>query len=153
MRANWNEELVTWVAIGIVILGVILGAAVARGAEAPQPHWGTPPVAQDVTPGVPITVAGADVTVAKFRKGPSRRERKAMGLTVRNVGRIIGELQTAGEINENSTVAEVTLAVAAQLRIDNPTAFNPPPGMDWQEWLEIILAILERLVEIFLLFL
>ena len=119
----------------------------AKAGEAPAPQWGGQPITQQITVPVTATVA-TDVPVLatkKFREGLTIRERREMGLTVRNVSRVLQELDKAGEINEETTTEEAAVMVLSVLLADNPAAFQDP-AIDW----EAILAFLERLIPLIL---
>lgn len=133
-----------------LILGVVaLSATPNSKAQAPIPAgeaWTQPPA--------PPVVAAAPtpaVRPMKFRDGPNRRERKAMGLTFSNVRRITAELQKTGEITEEMTRAEVSTIVANRIVSENPNAFQDPE-LDWDAllaWIEAIMELVMRLIALF----
>ncbi len=112
-------------------------------AENPtQTTWGAVAV-------VPVTVvaepSGGDVM--RFKPGIGRKQRKAMGLTFRNVRKTIVQLQGTGDITEDMTTEEVSLVVFDFLVEQNPQGFSGgDPSRDWDSFF----AFLERLVALLL---
>jgi len=98
-------------------------------------------VAQDVAPADPVPM--------KFREGLTRKQRREMGLTFRNVRTVLAGLQESGEITEDMTTSEVSLIIASYLLDANPHAFQDLEGdRDWDSFL----AFLERLIELLMKF-
>ena len=83
------------------------------------------------------------------RRELSLRERRAMGLTLRNVRRTARELAAAGEITREMSRAEIAAIVADRIAGENPRAFD---GLTEIEW-DAVLAFIERLLELLIKFL
>ena len=75
------------------------------------------------------------------RSGLTFRQRRAMGLTVRNIARATRELASAGELNKDTPKDEAAELVLERLVMDNPKAFADPT-LDW----DAVLAFIERLI-------
>ena len=133
----------------VLTAAVLVSAAVACSAEPDVNTWGEKPPAPDVVvQEVRQELVSDDVPVLgtkRFKDGLTIRQRREMGLTLRNVTRIVKELDEAGEITEDTTVEEAAVMVLSVLVEDTPAAFQDP-AIDW----EAILAFLERLLPLIL---
>lgn len=92
--------------------------------------------------------------VARLRRGPTLRERQAMGVTLVNVTRIARDLKSRGEI-EGETAGSLAPVVLGVLVDENPETFSPNcKAIDWAaiDW-DKILEFIERLLELILKFL
>jgi len=109
----------------------------------------TPPAADWTRTVDPTTdnepTAEPKLSAMKTRDGLTRRERRDMGLTFRNIRRAMATMQASGEIDETMTKAEISIAVADKLVSDNPSAFQDP-SLDW----DAILAFIERMIPLIL---
>ena len=74
----------------------------------------------------------------------SIRERRAMGLTFRNVRKQLSVMKKAGEL-EGKDVSTISVEVLNRLVQDNPKAFSNPK-LDWDN----ILSFLEKLIPLIL---
>ncbi len=132
----------------VLIFGCLLPdqEATAAAAENPtQSGWGNSALAGDVAVvvRVPADTAG-ELTAFALRKGPTLRERRAMGLTLRNVRKTLAEMQKAGELEDKDS-ATIAVEVLDRLIGDNPAAFQNA-AIDWDR----ILEFLERLIPLIL---
>lgn len=89
--------------------------------------------------------SGEKVTL---KRGLGLIERRKMGLTFRNVRRVLAEMNDAGELDGRDT-AVVAALVLEQLSVEKPMAFA---GLDEDFW-ERLLAFLEAIIPIILKFL
>jgi len=133
---------------------------------APLCFLGAPAVAQEAT-WEPVEVeVGADGTaeltveaevgeltgaekVAK-RPGLSWRQRRAMGITPRNMIRVVREMEKDGSL-ESVDQAELSAMVLDRLMTENPKAFADP-SLDWDAILSFIEALLPVILKIIALF-
>ena len=124
----------------------------ALASDAPVSVWGAvPPAATTAAAASETTVADIPVLgTKKFRDGLTIRERRAMGLTFRNVARVIKELDKSGEITEDTTAEEAAVVVASVLVADSPAAFQNA-AIDPDFW-DKVLAFLEKLIALILQF-
>lgn len=86
--------------------------------------------------------------------GPTWRERRAMGITWRNIKRILAEKQAAGEVDGRDS-SVVAIEVFDQLVQDNPKVFmdaKAVPGRDWSLFFEALLAFIAKLIPLILMF-
>jgi hypothetical protein len=78
------------------------------------------------------------------------RERRKMGLTLRNVMRVTKELGKAGEL-EGVSQSEVSAMVLDKIMGENPRAFNDP-SIDFDallDFIERLIPLIMRLIEMF----
>lgn len=78
------------------------------------------------------------------RKGLSFKQRRAMGITIRNIRLKMVEMKQDGRLDGVSQ-AEVAIMVLNELITDNPQAFADP-SIDWDG----IIAFIERLIPLIL---
>ncbi len=141
-----------WTTIGLVILAV--GALTFTGNDSnAQVTWGGPSAAEVADDGPQPTPA---VTKAVGRKGLTLRQRREIGLTFKNIKRILEEKvlpaayeETNGEGTDVSTLA---LMVAGELVEENPQAFSHDPSLDWDMILEFIEKLIPLILRIIALF-
>lgn len=108
-------------------------------AENPTQGW---PASPDAEAAKVEIVAEPTLEPTKLRKGLTRQQRRDMGLTYRNVKRVLAELQADESVCfDDCCVEELAVLVAAELVADGPTAFQDP-SLDW----DAILAFIERLI-------
>lgn len=81
---------------------------------------------------------------ATARRELTLRERREMGLTVLNIAQVARELKQSGDIDAQTSQAEIAAAIAIKLESKNPQAFGA--GVDW----DAILAFIERLLPLIL---
>ena len=86
----------------------------------------------------------------RTRSGFNRKQRRALGLTIPNMIRTLGEMKKAGELRGLSR-EEVSEAMVGHLRADNPRAFATEAGIDEQFWTRLY-ALLKWLLPLLLLF-
>lgn len=123
---------------------------VAKVPAAAVPSWGDGASAAAATPAV---VAADEPTLEpmKLRKGLTLRQRREMGLTVRNVRATLAKMQADGEITEDMDSNSVAVMVADKLLSDNPSAFQDP-SLDWDailEWLERLIPFILKIIALF----
>ncbi len=99
------------------------------------------PVDKELT-GDPSLAAAA--AVVHGRQGLSRKQRRDMGLSIRNIRRVTAELHKTGEL-QDMTREEVSAAVLDQLMSESPAAFQDA-AIDWDN----LLAFIERLIPLIL---
>ena len=126
---------------GLVLMLLLI--AVAAVPAAAQETWGTTevPVLAEVAD---APSAQADAKTALGRPGLSIKQRRAMGITIRNVRKKVSEMQKAGDL-AGMTQSEIAIAVMDNLVADNPKAFGDP-GVDWDS----VLAFIEKLIPLIL---
>ena len=78
-------------------------------------------------------------------RGLTLRQRRAMGLTVRNMARAARELAADGSIDKDTPREDVAELVLEKIVTENPKAFADP-GVDW----DAILAFIEKLLPLIL---
>lgn len=101
---------------------------------------------------VRVPADAKELMPCKLRKGLSRKEKRGVGATFRNVRRILGELQAADPAGfEQSSADELAIDVASVLLAENPEAFQTMER-DWQEFFEFLLAFLEKLIPLIISF-
>ena len=127
-------------AVAVLLCVLIVPAALSAEAPAGSAGWAATVPATAVVTGEPTAALKAFVPVAK--KGLSRKQRKEMGVTFRNIRRVMADMQQAGEL-EGLSSAEISAEVLNRLIGDNPQAFGDP-SVDWDALLEFI----EKLIEI-----
>lgn len=103
-----------------------------------QESW----VAPDENVQAPLTKTEA--TELLKAEGSSRQQRRAMGITFRNLRLKLKEMKAAGEL-EGLTRPEISVMVLDRLVTDNPKAFADP-SLDWDG----LLAFIERLIPLIL---
>ena len=86
----------------------------------------------------------------RTRSGFNRRQRRALGLTIPNMIRTLGEMKRAGELRGLSR-KEISEAMVGHLRADNPRAFATEAGIDDQFWTRLY-AMLKWLLPLLLMF-
>ena len=138
--------------IWIVVLFLMLVAPCSsiNGVDGQEVSWGNlPPVVDtDETPVVepvvdPIPVVDEGPKVRKMGDLTWRQRRK-LGLTVRNVIRVTREMKKAGDL-EGVSQAELSAMILNQLMTENPKVYADP-SLDWDALLDFI----ERLIPIIL---
>jgi len=128
-------------------LGLVALALPERGIGAGQPtpaKWGRNPVT--VRKLVPVVASEA---VPTARPGLSIKQRREMGLTFRNVRKILAKKHQAGEL-DGREVPTIALEVMAELVDADPSAFDRE--IDWDklfEFLERLIELIMKLVAIF----
>lgn len=158
------------------VLASGLSTATAAPPEAAVLGWGTvvsaqvpvveptaePPMADSVTP---------TPSAAKPRWSPTRRERRKFGLLSGGIRGKLRKLKEAGELDElRNSKGRITWAVAKEnapwiaaavlglAAEENPAAFaervqaTELAGRDWSSFFEALLAFLEKLIPLFLMF-
>jgi len=115
----------------LTVVAFALGAAAPNQLAAPDSTWGG---------GATVTSDTPELAPAKIRRGLTFRQRRELGLTFRNVRRLLAEKQKAGELEGRDT-AELAVEVFNDLVTENPQAFSDP-SLDW----DAILAFLEKLI-------
>lgn len=129
----------------LLLLGLF--AVPALGAEGWAVPDGTPPPspvpAMDATPANPAHVIDAS-------KRLTFKQRRALGLTFRNVRVKMTEMADAGEL-EGLSQSEMAAEVLNRIVADNPQAFRDP-AIDWDallEFLERLIPIILQLISLF----
>ena len=125
-------------------------------AADPTTTWGSSTLApvpdtQPVVVRVPAD-APAELTSFELRKGPTRKQRRAMGVTFRNALKTLAEMQKAGEV-EGKDSATLAAGVLNRLLDENPAAFQSTmqvAGADWAEWIEKLLALIAEWIPLIL---
>lgn len=106
--------------------------------------------ADKTTPAPTVEVAEGDTfKLLAARPGPTRKERRAMGITLRNIRLKLKEMRAAGEL-EDVDQSEVAAMVLDRLLAENPKAFAAanPTGDD--AFFERLLAFIERILPLIL---
>jgi len=93
-------------------------------------------------------MAAEDPTAAVNRLGFF--ERRQLGLTLVNVGRVMKQLKEAGEITDGMDAATIAAAVANAMVAENPEGFKAAAGRDWQIFFEAVIAFLEKFIPLLL---
>jgi len=121
-----------------LVLAMLAGALMCKTADSAQ--WGTTETPIAVT----TTAAATPTAVPEAKTGLTFKQRRAMGLTVKNVRTILAAKQAAGEL-EGRTTEDIAAEVLADLVDQNPKAFADP-AIDW----DAILAFIEKLIPLIL---
>ena len=126
----------------LIVFILASGVAIAQlPAPASAPAWGGPAPAPD-TPVPEIDKDAPQLAPQAFRKGLTWKQRREMGLTIRNIRRVMAEMQQKGELVGKSRDI-VAAEVMERLVTENPKAFYDA-GVDW-DW-DAILAFIERMI-------
>lgn len=72
------------------------------------------------------------------------RDRKDMGLTVRELAPVYRELKKSGEIDDESSDGEIAAALSVKMSQKNPMAFKG--NIDW----DAIIAFIEKMIPLIL---
>ncbi len=116
----------------------------AEAAVAAAPgSWGAGPAA---APTKELATDVGDLKPMKLRDGMSFRQARKLGASIRNIRRILIELQRNDLINREMSASEIAQIVAETLIKDNPQAFGDPQ-LDWDRLMEIIEWIIELLMK------
>ena len=78
------------------------------------------------------------------------RQRRKLGITIKNITRVTKELRAAGEL-EGLGEGEIAALVLDKIVEDNPKAFTDP-GFDWDSilvFIERILPLILKIIEMF----
>ena len=120
------------VALILFLVGVMLAPTFVMAAETIKIGGETPEVN----------------TRADSSDGLTRRQRRALGVTFRNIRRVASELKKAGELSDDPAIASAQ--VLKVLTEENPKAFEEEAAaINWDALLDFI----ERLLELILKFL
>jgi hypothetical protein len=90
------------------------------------------------------SIAATDQVVGE-RRELSIREARRMGLTFGELRGIYRDLLASGEIDDESSAAEKSVAVAREAEARNPEAFKGIADWDWDK----IFAFIEKLIALF----
>lgn len=90
--------------------------------------------------------------VKKLRRELTPSQRIAVGATYKNVIRIVRELRRDGEIDDETSHAEIAAAVVSRLEKENPKSFSElaKGDRDWASFLESLAAFVERILPLIL---
>ena len=108
---------------------------------------GTPVVVEDARSDLP------QLKPMKLRRGVSAKDRRAAGVTIRNVSIKLRELQAEGAL-EYMDNAEASAEVLWRIQNDNPAAFKAvaEKSGDFQSFLSALIAFLEKILPFLLMF-
>ncbi len=87
----------------------------------------------------------------KLRRGATMRERRAAGVTIRNIIKKTAELQKEGVL-ENMDKSEIAGEVLLRIKVDNPAAFQDSAdsaaaaGVDWADFLASLIAFIIKML-------
>ena len=131
-----------------VILIVLLSAMTLMAAP-PTNDWNT------VVAVVAADKAEVKEAPAEDPQGTIRltfRERRKLGLTIRNIRKAVAELKESGDLDRQD-VAGTSAQVLEKLVKSNPQAVEDAVGeRDWASFLDALLSFIEKLMPIILLF-
>ncbi len=138
----------------LTLFGCPLMDQEATAAEPPQAVWGNP---QTVAGDAPVVVrvpadTKGELTAFALRKGPTWKQRRAMGVTFGNACKAMAEMQKAGELEDQDS-ATLAAEILGRLLDKNPAAFQSvmqAAGGDWQEFIEWLLALIEKWIPLIL---
>lgn len=89
----------------------------------------------------------------KLREGQTRRERRAMGGTFRNVRRIMRDMQNEGEDLSDYSAETLALEVRKRLQVENPQAFSDAGAklgeFDWDNFMEWLIGLIQLIMALF----
>lgn len=128
-----------------VMIGCLPTGKEATAAENPT-AWGNSATAEDVK----VTDKSEKKLPGGLRKGLTLRQRRAMGLTFRNIKTVLEKKQAAGEI-EGKDASTLAVEVFDELVDANPQAFGDP-GIDWDRILEFLEKLIPLILKIIALF-
>ena len=74
----------------------------------------------------------------------TEKQRREMGLTFRNIRRVMAEMQAAGELQDKDR-ATIAVEVMGRLVDENPKAFQDAGGIEDWDW-DAILEFIEKLI-------
>jgi len=125
--------------IHLLILLMAIGAlSVAPLAELPKAAEAAETV---------VLIGGDDTVEEPKSDGISRRQRRKLGITFRNIRSVAKEMKAEGELSDDPSVAAVQ--VLDKLTEQHPKAYaEEAPSLDWDKLLEIV----ERLLAIIMRF-
>ncbi len=118
----------------------------------PQATWGSKIAVVPVT-AVIVSAGGSEsAPLLTLRKGTSRKDRRALGLTFRGVRKALVELRGSGEVSDDMTTEEVSVIVLGYLVDANPQAFGGDPQRDWSGFLDFLENLIPFILKIMALF-
>ncbi len=135
----------------VLMFGCLLPEEATAGEQATQPAWGDP-LKAPVPDAKPVTVvrvpadAPAELTAFALRKGPTRKQRRAMGVTFRNARDVLAEMQQAGEVEDKDSAVLAT-EILNHLVDKNPAGFQAAmqvAGADWVDFIDRLMALIEK---------
>jgi len=134
--------LALWLAVAITA-GLCYGVhTLAADKPAVQTTTGAAWAAATADTPTPAPTAGKRLTW---------KERRALGVTIRNVRRVMKDLKTEGVLSPDSDIAAIQ--VLDRLTVENPQAFKAVGDIDWDRLLEFLERLIELLLKILPIFL
>ncbi len=134
------------IAFVVCVLLIVGWASSALTSETPPASWPAP--AATTVAEVPVTATVSESITAERRL--KWRERRAMGLTIKNVRRILKEMDAQGEL-EGKDSSVLAVEVLTQLVEEKPQAFQELRAGDWEDFFDMVLAWLEKLIPLIIL--
>jgi len=126
----------------VLMFLVLLVAAAPVVAAEPAAAWSAPPA----------VVAADEVENPEGEIRLTRKERRKLGLTFRNVRKTVAELKKAGELDTGDPDG-TAVQVLEKIVGDNPKAVQEVVGdRDWASFLDALLKFLEQIMPIILMF-
>jgi len=141
------------VSICVLVLffaSLALGLTAQAAKEPPQATGWAVDAKTQVPAKAPAKVETAEDTMAPLRKADrlTHREARQIGITFRNVRRILRDLQAEGVLDVDDA-AGTSLQVMGRLQNENPKAFasvGTTGDRDWGAFLDAVIAFLEKFI-------
>jgi len=141
--------------IGLVgAMAMLLGVVLFCPSQAQVQEWNVPELTVATQPTTPTAEAKLLPGSKPNRLFGNRRERRALGITPRNVRKALVELQKEGCITKDVEPSIAAVMVAEKLINENPSAYQAAAQEvgDWDTFLEALIAFLEKLIPLILMF-
>ena len=136
-----------WILMALGVILVMVAIGLGGDDPAPRPTWGGGNTPAVIDADGPPTLAPLKT---KTRRGLSFRERRAAGVTFRNVAKKLAEMQEDGSLEELDSSARAA-EVLRRIQADDPKALMDACGdRDWTEFFSALLAFIEKIIPIIL---
>jgi hypothetical protein len=126
-----------------VLVGLLTNALTAPSAEPEKTAGWLSPAA------VAVSAPAAEEERVERRLG--YRERRALGLTFRNVRRVLDEMDQDGEL-EGKSSSMLAVEVFDHLVDENPQEFSAVAEVDWDAILDFLTKLIELILKLLILF-
>lgn len=91
-------------------------------------------------------------SIKKVRREITLKQRRDLGVTIPNVTRVVRDLRRDGEVDDETSHAEIAAAVVARLEKEQPKAFGElaKGDRDWASFLEALASFIEKILPLIL---
>lgn len=140
----------------VSVVSLVACIALPTLADRPAAQWNAEGTVLTVAAPARAPAAPAEVAAAEAPEGPRDRlgllQRRRLGLTVAAVAEAHRAAVADGEIDEDMPASVRSIVVAERLVAANPQGYAAEAGRDWAEFFEQLLAFIEKLLPIIMLF-